>query len=227
MLNSNKQNSTDRKISVLSGRGKKKLDLPVRCVRARGASHQLEHPGKLGLSPSPQPKKKHFCNSQPCSLLGFCHSFPISRSTNFPGRSPSPSLLYVDFNFFSVCVLVCECEWVCVWQILWAEQSGWTGSWWNSWFAGGGECRGGKQREGVVLGCRGTTHCLTSRAPMTCNKKNEPLPYLKKEGKMIINKLQPTSWSESIDQQNLEMFLKRVLKTHMTVTLYFFLLSLF
>lgn len=67
-------------------------------------------------------QEKHFFQSQLCSLIGFCHSFPISRSTEFPGRFLTtlslPPQLWVDFNFF-----------FSVWLLLWAEQSAWTESW--------------------------------------------------------------------------------------------------
>lgn len=41
----------------------------------------------------------------------------------------------------------------------------------GSWFEEGGEYRGGDRCEGVALTSRGTTHCFTQRAQMTCNRK--------------------------------------------------------
>lgn len=84
----------------------------MRSLCAQEASHQLEHPWKrVPFSPA---HEKLLFQSQLCSLLRFCHSFPISRSTKFPGRflpphSFSPSLhcyeLILTFFF-----LLCGCS---------------------------------------------------------------------------------------------------------------------
>lgn len=76
---------------------------------ARSLGAEKSHKSLSILENSPLPfsptQEKCFFPSQCCSLSGFCHSFPSSRSTKFPGRFLSPPTLPplgVDLKFFAV-----------------------------------------------------------------------------------------------------------------------------
>lgn len=115
------------------------------------------------LLPSPRKALLPVTTSQSVRILSLLSYFLINQvSRAFSPPSLSPSLLCCELILTSF--FLCGCS------------SGLSrvvghGAGQGSWFAEGGEGRGGNRCEGVVLSSHRTTHCFTSRAPMTCNIK--------------------------------------------------------